>query len=194
MTSTTRWALARLEANAALRGAMVLFRRPSVVSATWDLDHLRAIHRRSFGSVYPWAGELRTVDIVKGTSRFANAEYLDRAAASWASRLRAARRSPHPSRARRTSPDGQMKVSATLSSLMPVAAACIVEQTGAEFGKCCCKAFLIRCGSQGYEVDVERLAFCTVQLRAEAADHHVLDAVRLQDAEDPSRIELRVLS
>lgn len=80
-------ALARLEANAALRGAMVLFRRPSVVSATWDLDHLRAIHRLLFDSVYPWAGELRTVDIVKGTTRFANAEYLDRAAGDTFGRL-----------------------------------------------------------------------------------------------------------
>lgn len=79
--------LARLEANAALRGAMVLFRRPGVVPATWDLDHVRGIHRLLFGSIYPWAGELRTIDVVKGTTRFANAEYLEDAAADTFRRL-----------------------------------------------------------------------------------------------------------
>lgn len=32
---------------------------------TGDLDELRAIHRHLFQDVYPWAGELRTVDISK---------------------------------------------------------------------------------------------------------------------------------
>lgn len=79
--------LARLEANAALHGAMVLFRRPGVVPATWDLNHLRGIHRLLFGSIYPWAGELRTIDVVKGTTRFANAEYLEDAAGDTFRRL-----------------------------------------------------------------------------------------------------------
>jgi len=79
--------LARLEANAALYGAMVLFRRPGVVPGTWDLNHLRGIHRLLFGSIYPWAGELRTIDVVKGTTRFANAEYLEDAAGDTFRRL-----------------------------------------------------------------------------------------------------------
>ncbi len=30
---------------------------------TYDLAHLRAFHRRIFGDIYEWAGELRTVAI-----------------------------------------------------------------------------------------------------------------------------------
>lgn len=38
----------------------------------FDLPHLQAIHRHLFQDVYEWAGEFRTVDLSKGTSRFAN--------------------------------------------------------------------------------------------------------------------------
>ena len=34
----------------------------------FDLAHLQAIHRYIFQDVYPWAGELRTIDIAKGRS------------------------------------------------------------------------------------------------------------------------------
>lgn len=37
---------------------------------SFDLDHLRAIHRHLFQDVYDWAGELREVEIAKGGSRF----------------------------------------------------------------------------------------------------------------------------
>lgn len=37
--------LPRLDANAALRGAMVLFCRPAVVPATWDVNDMRGIHQ-----------------------------------------------------------------------------------------------------------------------------------------------------
>lgn len=33
----------------------------------YDLAHLRAFHRRIFGDVYDWAGELRTVPLGRGT-------------------------------------------------------------------------------------------------------------------------------
>ena len=36
----------------------------------FDLDHLKAIHRQLFQDVYEWAGEVRTVEIAKGESRF----------------------------------------------------------------------------------------------------------------------------
>lgn len=39
-------------------------------AAGFDFTHLREIHRYLFQDVYAWAGELRTVDISKGTSRF----------------------------------------------------------------------------------------------------------------------------
>jgi cell filamentation protein len=46
-----------------------------------DLATLQAVHRRLFGDVYDWAGELRTVDIAKGGSTFALARHLRHAAA-----------------------------------------------------------------------------------------------------------------
>src|ERR1035437_3225329 len=35
---------------------------------SFDLTHLRAIHRHLFHDVYAWAGELRTVDMAKATA------------------------------------------------------------------------------------------------------------------------------
>lgn len=40
------------------------------LASGFDFTHLREIHRYLFQDVYAWAGELRTVDISKGTSRF----------------------------------------------------------------------------------------------------------------------------
>jgi cell filamentation protein len=37
------------------------------VKVTGHLQQLQCIHKRLFGDVYPWAGELRTVDMRKGT-------------------------------------------------------------------------------------------------------------------------------
>ena len=79
--------LTRVEANAVLRSCVILFRRPDVMLATWDLRHLQRLHRLLFGSIYPWAGDLRTIDIAKDTTRFANAEYLQAAAADTFGRL-----------------------------------------------------------------------------------------------------------
>jgi hypothetical protein len=44
---------------------------------TYDLDHLRALHRNLFGQVYDWAGQLRTIDISKGPSTFAHHGLLE---------------------------------------------------------------------------------------------------------------------
>lgn len=38
----------------------------------YSLGTLQYIHRRLFADVYDWAGELRTVDISKGATRFCN--------------------------------------------------------------------------------------------------------------------------
>lgn len=37
---------------------------------TFNLDHLKAIHKQLFGDVYSWAGELREHDIRKGICEF----------------------------------------------------------------------------------------------------------------------------
>lgn len=40
--------------------------RPSLVPRTYDLAHLKSLHRHLFQDVYEWAGDLRTVGIAKG--------------------------------------------------------------------------------------------------------------------------------
>lgn len=39
---------------------------PGLVPRTYDLDHVRKLHRHFFQDVYAWAGELRTVGLTKG--------------------------------------------------------------------------------------------------------------------------------
>lgn len=48
----------------------------SPVQGQFDLGHLQQIHKRLFGDVYDWAGTLRTVDISKGSTRFASHEQI----------------------------------------------------------------------------------------------------------------------
>jgi cell filamentation protein len=43
------------------------------------LTHLSAIHRRIFGDIYDWAGQIRTVAIAKG-SWFCLPQYIESAA------------------------------------------------------------------------------------------------------------------
>jgi cell filamentation protein len=43
----------------------------------YDLGHLRAFHRRIFGDIYEWAGELRSVAIAKDDSVFALPEHIE---------------------------------------------------------------------------------------------------------------------
>lgn len=48
----------------------------------FDLAHLQNIHWELFNSIYDWAGEIRTVEISKGNTRFANADMIEPAAQS----------------------------------------------------------------------------------------------------------------
>ena len=48
--------------------------------ARFDLAHLKYIHFVLFQDVYDWAGEIRTVDISRGNSRFANVRFIESAA------------------------------------------------------------------------------------------------------------------
>lgn len=38
---------------------------------------MQAIHRHLFGDIYPWAGQIRSVDISKGETRFASHEQIE---------------------------------------------------------------------------------------------------------------------
>jgi len=46
------------------------------VEGSFDLVHLCKIHQYIFQDVYDWAGEVRTVDIVRGDSRFCNVRQI----------------------------------------------------------------------------------------------------------------------
>jgi cell filamentation protein len=50
------------------------------VSGKFDLAHLQRIHLALFQDVYDWAGKIRTVDISRGNSRFANVRFIESAA------------------------------------------------------------------------------------------------------------------
>jgi len=48
------------------------------VQGNFDFAHLQAIHKKLFGDVYDWAGEIRAVDISKGQSRFAHYGFIEK--------------------------------------------------------------------------------------------------------------------
>ena len=60
--------------------AALIFLKESPVPPSYDLRHLGAIHRRIFGDIYDWAGQLRTVAIAKG-SWFCLPQYIESSAA-----------------------------------------------------------------------------------------------------------------
>ncbi|UNE53890.1 Fic/DOC family protein [Bartonella machadoae] len=41
------------------------------IKGKFDLNHMKEIHKKLFGDVYEWAGEIRSIDISKGGSLFA---------------------------------------------------------------------------------------------------------------------------
>jgi cell filamentation protein len=52
----------------------------SPVPGKFDLEHLQLIHFSLFQDVYEWAGKIRTVDISRGHSRFANVRFIENSA------------------------------------------------------------------------------------------------------------------
>jgi cell filamentation protein len=48
----------------------------SPVEGSFDLAHLCKIHQYLFQDVYEWAGEVRSVDIIRGDSRFCNVSQI----------------------------------------------------------------------------------------------------------------------
>ncbi|MCK9250819.1 MAG: Fic family protein [Solirubrobacteraceae bacterium] len=67
--------LGRIEARITAMVGQELDEQP--VAGVFDLRHLQAIHRRLFGPLYDWAGELRTVNISKPGSPFCPAARLE---------------------------------------------------------------------------------------------------------------------
>jgi cell filamentation protein len=60
--------------------AALIFLKEAPVVPSYDLGHLCTIHRRIFGDIYDWAGQLRTVAIAKG-SWFCLPQYIESSAA-----------------------------------------------------------------------------------------------------------------
>lgn len=66
--------LQRVETPLALHRLLELQREPA--RGQFDTEHLCAIHRHIFQDVYPWAGELRTVNISKADAVFPPPQFL----------------------------------------------------------------------------------------------------------------------
>ncbi|WP_375634433.1 MULTISPECIES: type II toxin-antitoxin system protein adenylyltransferase VbhT [unclassified Bartonella] len=47
------------------------------IGGKFDLDYMKEIHRRLFGDIYEWAGQIRLVDIAKGNSIFASYNQIE---------------------------------------------------------------------------------------------------------------------
>ena len=68
-------ALDAFEADATAVRMLELWEQP--IAGCFDFAHLCGIHRHLFQDVYEWAGEIRTVDISREGSRFANAARIE---------------------------------------------------------------------------------------------------------------------
>ena len=90
MGARTQEALDTAEGDLSYHRAAELQLRP--VRATGDLAEFRAIHRQMFQDVYPWAGEVRTVDLrknVAGAEHFLSVGAIDRGSMFATDELRA---------------------------------------------------------------------------------------------------------
>ena len=67
--------LAAFEAASTAARLIELDEKP--ISGSFDPTHLRAIHRHIFQDVFDWAGDFRTVNISKGGSPFASAQFIE---------------------------------------------------------------------------------------------------------------------
>ena len=70
--------LEQIEADIVAGRSFELSQKP--LQGRFDLAHLQAIHKRLFGDLYDWAGELRTIDVSKGGNRFAHHARIEGAA------------------------------------------------------------------------------------------------------------------
>ncbi len=68
------------KAEADLTSAVLLALPENPILGNFDLKHLQDLHKTLFSSLYSWAGELRTVEMAKGSTSFANPEFLEQAA------------------------------------------------------------------------------------------------------------------
>lgn len=58
------------DAEADITAARITRLAEKPLPGRYDLAHLQAFHAEIFGSIYPWAGQIRTVEIAKENTRF----------------------------------------------------------------------------------------------------------------------------
>jgi cell filamentation protein len=63
--------------EAVLTSARLIHLADTPLPGNYDVAHLQETHRHIFGDVYPWAGEIRTVEISKGGSLFALPQHVE---------------------------------------------------------------------------------------------------------------------
>jgi len=64
------------KAEADITYAVLIGLADNPLQGSFDLAHYRALHEALFGSLYDWAGELRTVELTKGNTRFAHVPFI----------------------------------------------------------------------------------------------------------------------
>lgn len=67
-------------AEADITAAIIASLPDEVALGNFDLEHLKNIHWELFSSIYSWTGEIRTVEIAKENTRFANSDAIEQAA------------------------------------------------------------------------------------------------------------------
>lgn len=70
----------QLDAEADITALRMIELDNNPVDGQFDLEHLKQIHFEVFQDLYEWAGKIRTVDIWKDESHFANIRMIDSAA------------------------------------------------------------------------------------------------------------------
>jgi cell filamentation protein len=80
-------ALEAVEADFAATRSFELWQSP--LQPPFTPKTIQTIHRRLFGDIYEWAGTYRTIDISKGSSRFANCNHIASSLETLSVRLKA---------------------------------------------------------------------------------------------------------
>lgn len=78
--------LAKIEASITMAKTAELERNP--ISASFDFEHYKQIHKYLFDDLYEWAGIIRTVDISKKGTIFISAENIETVATACFNRLK----------------------------------------------------------------------------------------------------------
>lgn len=63
--------------NDLLRDAYEVFLEELNADTVFDESYFKSLHRRTFESLYDWAGEYRSFNMAKGESRFCQGSYVD---------------------------------------------------------------------------------------------------------------------